>query len=206
VPKWPIPDPLSATVRIGARWHGGCLAPLDERPLPEIQDGTLIEIVLPAWAVTNIKEREELTSRRMLAMLPADSRVFLGLSPPAVPEKDHEKFIHLEKAVTAASYLLAEVVLIEPLEMALDGSQRATLEPCRCQISLLNMEAKSLNHALTLLSQRFEPERISHSGNVFRQGFTQLNSDRWASLDDLRFAKVAEFLHNISGTAEASLR
>jgi hypothetical protein len=70
-----------------------------------------------------------------------------------VPEKDHEKFIHLEKAVLAASYLLAVVVLIEPLEMALDGSQRATLEPCRCQISLLNMEAKSLNHALTLLSQ-----------------------------------------------------
>ena len=202
MPKRPEPDLFSATVRIGARWRGVCLSALDGRPLPEIQDGTLIELVLPAWALTKTKEREEITSRRTLNLLPATSSVFLGLSPPRVLDKDHDKFIRLEKAVRAAGYLLAEVVLVDPLRMAVDGSERATLEPCGCKISLLNMKAKSLNHALTLLSQRFEPDRISHSGNCFRQGFAHLENGRWSSLDDLRLAKIAEFRHNDSGTSQ----
>jgi hypothetical protein len=204
VPKGLIPDPLSATVHIGARWRAGSLSALDGRPLPEIQDGTLIELILPAWAVTNDKEREELRSRRTLDMLPKDAKVFLGLSSRTVPAEYRKKFIHLEKAVGAASYLLAEVVLIDPLGLAIDGSQRATLELCRCKISLLNIEATSLNHAFTMLSQAFEPERISHGGNVFRKGFI-LRNGGWVSLDDLRFAKVEEFLRNISETAQPGL-
>lgn len=204
MPKFLKPDPFAATVRIGARWRCGSLSTLDDRPLPEIQDGTFIELVLPAWAVTNVKEREKLTTRRTLDILSADSRVFLGLSPKAVAKEERKRFFHLQKAVPAASYLLAEVVLSEALRIVVDGSQRATLEPCRCKISLLNVEANSLNHALTLLSQRFEPDRLSHSGNVFRQGFTHLNGDEdWVSLEDLRLVKVFEFLRNISGTAGA---
>jgi hypothetical protein len=137
-------------------------------------------------------------------MLLKDAAVFLGLSLQAVPEEYHEKFIHLKKGVAASAYLLARVVLIESLRIEIDGSQRGTLEPCRCKIPLLGIEAESLNHAFTLLSQAFEPERISHGGNVFRKGFTRLNS-RWVSLDDLRFAKVAESLRDISGAAEPSL-
>jgi hypothetical protein len=204
VAKAPNPDPLSATVHIGARWHRGYLSALDDRPLPEIQDGTLVEIVLPAWALTNIDERAELTLKSTLEMLSAGSIVFLGLSPRAVSEEDHKRFIHLETAVPAASYLLTDVLLMETLKIELDGSQRTTLGPCRCRVSLLDIEAESLNHALTLLSQRFEPARISHSGSVFRQGFTRL-ADGWVSLDDLRLAKVAEFLRNTSGTEEARL-
>lgn len=204
MPKGFIPDPYSATVRIGARWRAGSLSALDGRPLPNIQDGTLIELVLPAWAVTNKEEREELRARRTLEMLPKDATVFLGLSLRAVPQEYHHKFIQLKNAVAAARYLLAKLVLVEPLEIAIDGSQRATLELCRCKIPELDIEATSLNHAFTLLSQAFEPERISHGGNVFRRGFTRLN-ERWVSLDNLRFAKVEEFLRSISETAEPSL-
>ena len=75
MPKGLIPDRFSATVRIGARWRGGSLSALDGRPLPKIQDGTLIELVLPAWAVTNNKEREELRSKRTLDMLPVKGGV-----------------------------------------------------------------------------------------------------------------------------------
>lgn len=205
MPKGSVPHPFNATVRIGARWRGGCLSALNDQPLPEIRDGTLIELILPAWAVTNDQERAKLTSKKTIDMLPAKSGVLLGLSPPAVPEEDQRKLIRVDEAVGAAGYLLAEVVLIEPLQIAIDGSQRATLEACRCRISLLKTEAKSLNHAFTLLSQRFETRRISHSGNVFGQGFTHLNG-RWRSLDDLRLANVAEFLREMSGAVEASLR
>ena len=95
-----------------------------------------------------------------------------------------------------AGYLLAEVSLMEPLRLSVDGSQRGTLEPCLSQIPLLNgAESRSLNHALTLLSQRFEPSRRSHNVNAFRQGFTQLPGGRWVSLDEIRLAKISEFLN-----------
>lgn len=122
MPKGFIPDPDSATVRIGARWCGGSLSALDGRPLPKIEDGTLIELVLPAWAVTNKEEREELRAKRTLEMLPKDSTVFLGLSLRAVPEEYHHRFIHLKNAVAAARYLLAKLVLVEPLKIAIDGN------------------------------------------------------------------------------------
>jgi hypothetical protein len=199
-----VPDPYCATVRIGTRWCNGKPTSLNEQPLPRIQDGTLVELVLPAWALTKDDEREELTLRRTLEMLAKDSRVFLGLSPRAVPRKYHEIFRSLKRAVAAASYLLAEIVLMEPLGITIDGSQRAVLEPCRCRISLLNREATSLNHAFTMLSHEFEPDRISHGGNVFRKGFVCLNGN-WVSLDDVRFARVAEFLRTIHSESDDAL-
>ena len=176
-----IPDPSSATVRIGARWHGGQFVSLDDQPLPEIREGTMIELVMPRAALTNKQDVAKFTTKKTLQVLPAKSGVLLGLSPFAVPEEEWSKFVRPEKTSAASSYLLAEVGLLEPLSIAIDGSQRATLEPCRCQVLLLNTEAKSLNHAFTLLSQRFETWRISHSGNVFKQGFTHLNGRWWSS-------------------------
>ena len=78
-----------------------------------------------------------------------------------------------------------------------DGSERAKLSECRCGIFLLQKEARSLNHAFTLLSEHFETERLSHTGNVFRQGFTKHNG-HWVCLDDLRLVRVRKALHERS--------
>ena len=48
-----IPDPYSATVRIGARWRAGKLTALNDQPLPSIRDGAFMELVIPAWAILN---------------------------------------------------------------------------------------------------------------------------------------------------------
>lgn len=48
----------------------------------------------------------------------------------------------------------------------------------------------SLNHALTLLSEKFETWRISHSGNVYEQVFYKEKNGRWCALDYLRNEKV----------------
>ena len=61
----------------------------------------------------------------------------------------------------------AEVVLLEPLLISVDGSERAKLNDCSCGIFLLDKEATSVNHAFTLLSEEFETDRMSHTGNVF---------------------------------------
>jgi hypothetical protein len=187
-----IPDSYSATVRIGARWRNGKLLSLGEEPIPEIQDGTLIELVIPAWAVTSENDRRRLRSMTQIDMLPEKEILWLGLSRQAVSPELHEKFPN-HGAGAAAGYLLADVKLLAPLRASMDGSQRIKLEPCRCHIRLMNTEARSLNHAYTLLSQEFEPERLSHTGNVFRHGFVKRNG-HWASLNDLRLVRVLKAL------------
>lgn len=45
---------------------------------------------------------------------------------------------------------------------------------------------RSLNHALTLLSQTYEKHRISNTGNVYARIFYQDKDECWYPLDDLR--------------------
>ena len=197
-----IPDSHSATVRIGARWHAGKLTTLDDRPLPNIRDRAFIELVIPAWAVVNEADRQRLQSKRVIEMLPADAKVWLGLSGKAVRPEFHKKFTNGGQGA-AAGYLLAEVILLEPLSVLVDGSERAKLNDCRCGIFLLDTEARSLNHAFTLLSQEFEVDRMSHTENVFRQGFT-CQGKRWLSLDDLRLVRVMKVVEEMSDAAASS--
>jgi hypothetical protein len=51
--------------------------------------------------------------------------------------------------------------------------------------------AISLNHALTMLSERYEKHRISHTGNVYTRVFYLDNDERWYPLADLREGVLA---------------
>jgi hypothetical protein len=50
---------------------------------------------------------------------------------------------------------------------------------------VLKTNAQSLNHAFTLLSTKFETERISHTGNVFAQVFFR-GKMGWHALNEVR--------------------
>lgn len=51
--------------------------------------------------------------------------------------------------------------------------------------------AKSLNHAFTILSEIYETQRLSHTGNVYERVFYQEKDGRWCPLDWLRQAELA---------------
>lgn len=52
--------------------------------------------------------------------------------------------------------------------------------------------AISVNHAFTLLSERFEPWRKSHTGNIYERVFYGENDGRWYRLGDLREREMAQ--------------
>ena len=54
------------------------------------------------------------------------------------------------------------------------------------------LPAQSLNHALTLLSEAFEPWRISHTGNVYEQILYQETNGKWYPLLFLREQQTLE--------------
>lgn len=76
-------------------------------------------------------------------------------------------------AVPAGHEGLLELRLDEPLWVERKGLKNYRLRPCSCFVPALPNPEKdsgrdrSLNHALTRLSEAFELHRISHTGNAF---------------------------------------
>lgn len=74
------------------------------------------------------------------------------------------------------------------LWLRLKGLERSELE-CSTVIlpeGLPENSAVSLNHAFTLLSQRYEQHRISHTGNVYSRVFYMEENAKWYPLAHLR--------------------
>lgn len=73
------------------------------------------------------------------------------------------------------------------------------LEKCELQSSTVILPdgcsvpaAISLNHAFTVLSERYETHRVSHTGNVYSRVFYKESNGLWYPLDDLRRGVQAE--------------
>lgn len=56
-------------------------------------------------------------------------------------------------------------------------------------------QIKSLNHAYTVLSEYFEPHRISHTGNVYEQVLYQEQNGLWYPLKLFRDGEIADEEH-----------
>ena len=77
--------------------------------------------------------------------------------------------------------------------LQLRGIKAPTLSETACKIPALNKEARSVNHACTLLSAAIEQHRISHTTNVFRTVYFLRKSDRLCPLDHVRHDRTVLF-------------
>jgi hypothetical protein len=169
----------------------------------------MADLVLPASSIADEAELRKLEEESAKELLQGDTSVFVGLNPAGTTEDDRNRLIlasdlkfspdpdapkttgglpHAPKTLVGRGYdRFAEVVLGEPLILRIKGEKKPFLEECKCQIRVLKTEARSLNHAVTLLSTRFEPNRISHTGNVFTRVFYRCTESKdWRSLNELR--------------------
>ena len=79
--------------------------------------------------------------------------------------------------------VFVELVLKEQLKLRSNGEK---LKACKCFIPALNQEARSINHAATLISENFEITRVSHTKDAFREAYFQSNDGAWKSLGKWR--------------------
>ena len=177
-----IPDPLSRTVKIPIKIVNGypCLFP--EGRLPELKDGTIGDLVVPAHAFTDPKIVVQFSEERIESFLTAGTKLVAQINPEHVPEQ-HRKSVEQNLPGFVGSGV--EFTLAGDQQMLRRGTKNAELLPCACSIPSLAEEAKSINHAYTLISQAYEPHRISHTGNVFSKVFYRTNG-MWEPLKFLR--------------------
>ncbi len=89
-----------------------------------------------------------------------------------------------------------EISLEEDLKLLLRGSKKARLESCKCNIPILNKNEKqvtSINQAYTLISEKVEPSRRSHSGNVFDKIYYMKSDSKYFKIDVLRNTLEAKY-------------
>jgi hypothetical protein len=197
-----IPDPLEKRVSLAVRIHSGGVELLDGEQLPAIKDGTIGELLVPAFAIKDERLLSHLSYRFDVEVLNAGTRLLAGLRPERTVPAISEAFRHDRLPMDFPAF--AEIIIQKPLRLYARGAKRAMLQPCVCLIPALTeapngttKSAVSVNHAYTLLSTAFETRRRSHTGNVFHTVFFRAADRRgnrtWEPLEMLRRRMEATF-------------
>lgn len=160
-------DRYRRTVRIPVTVEKGHVLRSGGGDLPEIRDGAVAELVLDFDALLDVRERERLAGEEVVPFFPPGTELWVRVSPQSIPA-------HLARHATSRPEFpgsFVRVILKKALMIRLRGAKPGTLMNVECVIPALKAVAGSVNHAYRLISEAFEPHRISHAGNVFQEVF-----------------------------------
>ena len=179
--------------------------------LPILPNGTMCDLIVPASAIEDRDFLFRLEARHVEELLPAGETILTAVSTARVPTDwrkrayspeqigdpfggDLAKDVSTKLSINNPDSLFVEIILKDPLGLDLRGTKHGRLIRASCVIPALDgKEAVSLNHAYRLISEAFEPDRISHVGNVFRKMVHLDNQEGCFLLNDLRAKVEAEF-------------
>jgi hypothetical protein len=148
--------------------------------LPKLKEEIHGRLFIPDYGFQNPKDVEQFLLTGKVELLPAKT-------PLRAPMK-------LRLGSVLGDVRDEEIILEEPLELTFRGTKKPVLKDCRCTLPSLKTKARSLNEAYTKLSEKFEPHRRGHGGNVFQKVFyLPPGQHNWQPLDELRLAKQIEF-------------
>lgn len=177
-----IPDPFGKTVKIPIKIVNGCpCLDLGER-LPELEDGTLGDLIVPAYAFKNPKDFVKYLEEESVLFLKEGTILIAQIDSRHVPKELEKSVIKDCKGMCGTGVLF---VLCAEQEILTRGTKNAALKKCECEIPVIEKTAVSINHAYSLISQAYEPHRVSHTGNVFAKVFFK-KGECWRPLKDLR--------------------
>ena len=183
--SWLLGETISVPVRVREDgrvefYYGG--------NLPKMQEGTIGILQVPKDSFTDYEGVDGHQDDRLEQFLEPKSVVMFAINGKDTPEK-LKKYLRHARTVGINVPNVVHVVEVElgasPLNLRISGANRARLQPVECWIPALKTNAKSLNHAYRLVSEQFEPTRISHTGNVFEVGFCKPRN-AWISLESHR--------------------
>lgn len=213
------PSEAEKLVRLPVKVVRGQIVLANGKPLPELEECGGATLVVPATQVKDPDLLARLRQIETIEFLSSGASVLLDMRLDSAARREWSKlyqfdvkkkrhpFIHSQANQVLPYYLpeyrlgfaCVEAVLIEPLYLALQGANKASLCGGRCRLPTLGLEAISINHAYTLASQHFEPSRKSHTGNVFEKAQCKDRHGMWRSLDHLRKEYEAEYQDHLFG-------
>src|SRR5262249_377503 len=156
-----------------------------------LKEGTLGDLILPESGLRDRRWVSLLGEERKVPLLGRATNVFASLrthlkgKPPLIQLLSSQ--VHNRVPATFAPSMLNDTLF-----RFLHATKPPSLSDVECSLPTVYLSAKSPKHAYTLLSEYYEPQRVSHTGNVFKK---ILYSDRrtglWWPLDRLRADREA---------------
>ena len=184
-----IPDPYERTVKVPVMFVDGVPKPYFGGSWPAIKEGTIGELVLPAWSFVRPQDAVLLSAPLTAPILSKGEELLVALNASAHGD---DLLQSRDLPILPTFRRFAKIRLEDELRLTLRGTKKASLDSCRCLLPALDKTVDSLNEAYTQLSIHYEPHRRSHTGNVFRHFFFR-SKDRagkaiWQPLDRKRQA------------------
>lgn len=186
-------------LRIAIRFDGTSFVLLDGQPIPALAKDSIAELVVAPECIENAAIRATLSRQKNTPFLKQGTFVLVGVSPSMIEDCFADGLFSASEFRIPSEYVFVEVRLDADLRLVVRGDQEARLSASSCRIPALNKEAKSLNHAFTLISEAYEIKRLSHSGNVFERAYAQDESGKWQNLNELRKLAIQQVLPRGSG-------
>lgn len=191
-----IPDRLKKTVRFPVKVVEGELKFFYGGDLPTMKDGAVGELIIPEFCITSDYRLGLIQKETEKEFLAKGTVLMARLSPKSIDPT--EKFLKRMKVFPPIDGLFSEIRLESNLCINLRGTKNPELLDCTCKIPALpDATPKSINHAFTLLSEKFETHRRSHTANVFQQVYYQNKPNHWVQLDERRNALILDFEYEL---------
>lgn len=146
-----IPDSLEKKIKLTVKIDKMRLVPFKEKGLPKIKDGTIVDLILPAFSLENDKEK----------------LIFADLKEKKVLDKGTEVKCKLYSngPIELGGCIVEDLYFCYKND---DSLVRSRL--CKCEFKNKlgeKFQFGSLNEAYSKLSEIYEKERKSHTGNIF---------------------------------------
>jgi hypothetical protein len=177
------------TVRLPLRIEEGQFCYFYGGPMPALDDCRLVELVVPASIIKDEAVRMKLLAERLIPLLAAQSELLVRVCGRNIPLV-FARFVLEVRTANDVKTSCVPIRLLDPLTLRWRGSRPSTLQPARVDIPALGATAESVNHAYRLVSEAFEPHRLSHTANVFREVFVRVKN-HIVPLERLRSARDA---------------
>jgi len=187
-----IPDPLEKTVLIPIKIVKGEIQFFYGGKLPELKDGIIGELTVPSYSITDKKKLILLSRETNKVFIPGSTHLMVQISPKG--QDIRKPGIVKYKTYSYGNASFVEIILKENLNIKLRSTKKGELDDCKCCIPAMpEQEAKSVNHAYTIISQHYETHRRSHSGNVFDKVYLWNNKKIVMPLKNLRDEFESEY-------------
>ena len=172
-------------IKIPVKIENGRITYLGEDILSKLKNGSKAELQITDNCLNDLKLRSKFLDSEIFTVLEPNQTLLVEMQPKIYSREIKEYFEYVLSKCNTYKPCFAEVLLLSQLQIEFFRHKKSTFRPCKLNIPFINKEALSLNHAYTLLSERIETHRRSHTGNVFERVFFQKDNS-WYPLQVLR--------------------
>ncbi len=168
----------------------------EDATLEQLQELSYGELTVVKHLIGNDEIISKLSIEKEVDFFPKSTKLFVHLSNNDFDKIDNSILNLMHKAKDFRGWSIEgsflEITLVEDLKLTLRGSKKARLLPVKCSVAILTNDTNSLNQIYTLISQKVEPSRRSHSGNVFDKIYYK-DVDGYRKIGDKRDSLEAQY-------------